>query len=124
MAAHYSILAWRIPWTEEPGGLQSIGSQRDGHNLATKQQQISLVTSKARVRASEPLKALAVRNTLLSVCLALAFSPARRPSCAVRLSPSPLTLWPCKQARTLRRRRCGPRAGAWCPACVLERSLP
>ena len=28
MAAHYSILAWRIPWTEEPGGLQSIGFQR------------------------------------------------------------------------------------------------
>ena len=29
---HSSILAWRIPWTEEPGGLQSIGSQRVGHN--------------------------------------------------------------------------------------------
>ena len=28
MATHNSILAWRIPWTEEPGGLQSIGSQR------------------------------------------------------------------------------------------------
>ena len=27
MATHYSILAWEIPWTEEPGGLQSIGSQ-------------------------------------------------------------------------------------------------
>ena len=31
-AAHSSVLAWRIPWTEEPGGLQSIGSQRVGHN--------------------------------------------------------------------------------------------
>ena len=30
--AHSSILAWRIPWTEEPGGLQSRGSQRVGHN--------------------------------------------------------------------------------------------
>ena len=29
MATHSSILAWRIPWTEEPDGLQSIGSQRD-----------------------------------------------------------------------------------------------
>ena len=29
---HSSILAWKIPWTEEPGGLQSIGSQRIGHN--------------------------------------------------------------------------------------------
>ena len=32
MATHSSILAWRIPWTEEPGSLQSIGSQRVGHN--------------------------------------------------------------------------------------------
>ena len=32
LATHSSILAWRIPWTEEPGGLQSIGSQRIGHN--------------------------------------------------------------------------------------------
>jgi len=32
MATHSSILAWRIPWTEEPNGLQSIGSQRVGHN--------------------------------------------------------------------------------------------
>ena len=30
MATHSRILAWRIPWTEEPGGLQSMGSQRDG----------------------------------------------------------------------------------------------
>ena len=35
MATHSSIRAWRIPWTEEPGGLQSIGSQRVGHDLAT-----------------------------------------------------------------------------------------
>ena len=39
MATHSGILAWKIPWTEEPGGLQSIGSQRIGHDLATKQQQ-------------------------------------------------------------------------------------
>jgi len=32
MATHSSILGWRIPWTEEPGGLQSMGSQRVGHN--------------------------------------------------------------------------------------------
>ena len=35
MAAHSSILAWRIPWTEEPGGLQSTASQRVGHNWVT-----------------------------------------------------------------------------------------
>ena len=32
MATHSSILAWRIPWTEEPVGIQSMGSQRVGHN--------------------------------------------------------------------------------------------
>ena len=32
MATHSSILAWRIPWTEEPGRLRFIGSQRVGHN--------------------------------------------------------------------------------------------
>ena len=32
MATHCSILAWRMPWTEEPGGLQSMGSQRIEHD--------------------------------------------------------------------------------------------
>ena len=32
MASHSSIFAWKIPWTEEPGRLQPIGSQRVGHN--------------------------------------------------------------------------------------------
>ena len=32
MVAHSSILAWRIPWTEKPGGLQSMGSKRVRHN--------------------------------------------------------------------------------------------
>ena len=39
MAMHSNILAWEMPWTEEPGGLQSMGWQRTGHNLRTKQQQ-------------------------------------------------------------------------------------
>ena len=39
MAAHPRILAWEIPWTEGPSGLQSMGLQRVGHDLATKQQQ-------------------------------------------------------------------------------------
>ena len=34
-ATHSSIHAWKIPWTEEPGGLQSVGSQRVGHDRAT-----------------------------------------------------------------------------------------
>ena len=35
LATHCSILAWRIPWTEEPGRLESMGSQRVGHNWVT-----------------------------------------------------------------------------------------
>ena len=38
MATNSSIFAWRIPWTEEPGRLSSMESQRVGHDLVTKQQ--------------------------------------------------------------------------------------
>ena len=38
MAPHSSTFAWKIPWAEEPGRLQSMGSRRVGHDLATKQQ--------------------------------------------------------------------------------------
>ena len=43
MATCSSIFAWKIPWTEEPGGLHSMRSQRIGHTLVTKQQQHSIV---------------------------------------------------------------------------------
>ena len=39
MATHSSILTWKIPWTEEPGRIQSTGLQRVGHSLEAKQQQ-------------------------------------------------------------------------------------
>ena len=39
MATHSSILAWEIPWTEEPSGLESMGSQRVRNDLVTKQEQ-------------------------------------------------------------------------------------
>ena len=38
MATHSSILAWKVPWTKEPGGLQYMGLQRVIHNLATELQ--------------------------------------------------------------------------------------
>ena len=41
MATHSSILVWRIPQTEEPGGIQSKGVARAGHDFMTKQQHIS-----------------------------------------------------------------------------------
>ena len=40
MATHSSILAWEIPRTEEPGGLQSMGSQRVRHDLVTKPEKL------------------------------------------------------------------------------------
>ena len=43
MAIHSTILAWRIPWTEEPGWLQSMGSHRIRYDLVTKQQQEEVV---------------------------------------------------------------------------------
>ena len=45
-ATHFSTLAWEIPWTEEPGGLQSMGPQSVRHDLATQQQQhVSYLTA-------------------------------------------------------------------------------
>ena len=44
MAAHSSILAWRTPWTEEPDGLQPMGSQRVRHDQATRQQHLLMDT--------------------------------------------------------------------------------
>ena len=54
MATHSSILAWRIPWTEEPGGLQSMGSQRVRHDLATEQTNKSIFTA-MKVLCSLPI---------------------------------------------------------------------
>ena len=47
-ATHFSILAWRILWTEEAGGLQSMGLQRVRHYLAAKQQQQTLCDATSR----------------------------------------------------------------------------
>ena len=53
MVTHSSILAWRIPWTEEPAELQSMGSQRVGHNRATF---ISLQGKKTREKRKDLVK--------------------------------------------------------------------
>ena len=45
MATHSSILAWRIPWTEEPGGLQSMGLQRVGNDLVTNTHTVTIVNN-------------------------------------------------------------------------------
>ena len=48
MATQSSTLAWKIPWMEEPGGLQSMGSQRVGHDLATEQEQTDLSSKRIK----------------------------------------------------------------------------
>ena len=54
MAIHSTILAWRIPWTEKPGGIQSMESQRVGHDFVTKQpQQHEETCSKSILSLSE-----------------------------------------------------------------------
>ena len=55
MATHSSILAWRIPWTEEPGGLQSMGSQRVRHNWATKHSTHAYFNPKLQIYPCLPL---------------------------------------------------------------------
>ena len=63
MATHSSILAWRIPWTEDPGRLQSIGSQRVRHDLGTKQQQAKVLST---FKHNITWFNLSFRNTILA----------------------------------------------------------
>ena len=65
MATHSSMHAWEIPWTEEPGGLQSTGSQKFGHDLAIKQQQVIKVLSYLFVLIIRGLK---IQRTV-SICI-------------------------------------------------------
>ena len=73
MATHSSILVWEIPWTEEHGGLPSIGLQRVGYNLATKQQQMLIFqvlhkekSSFIMVQDEKPEKAMAPHSSTLA----------------------------------------------------------
>ena len=65
MATPSSILAWRIPWAEEPDGLQSMGSQRVGHDVATEHAHtlpIASSSSKTLIRWGTPLSAFRVSS--------------------------------------------------------------
>ena len=59
MAPHSSILAWKIPWTEEPGGLQSMGSQRVEHDSTTS---LSLSLSRIGEGNGNPLQCSCLEN--------------------------------------------------------------
>ena len=56
MATHSSILAWEIPWTEEPGGLESTWSQRVRYSLATKQYHHDVIVQRKDTWAKQWLK--------------------------------------------------------------------
>ena len=62
MAPHSSTLAWKIPWTEERGGLQSMGSLRVGHNW------IDTAAAAAAGYISAPISLLADDQIALSIC--------------------------------------------------------
>ena len=70
MATHSCILAWRIPWTEEPGRLQSMGLQRVVHNIGTKQLKSSREDALLSVRSGGLAGAEAyISNSRLEILL-------------------------------------------------------
>ena len=75
MATHSSILAWRIPWTEEPGGLQSMGSQRVNTTGGLNTAQRSRVEQLPR-ETVEPTKPKISANSSLQVTMVLCFDLA------------------------------------------------
>ena len=77
-ATHFSILAWRVPWTEEPGGLQSIGLQRVGHNWVTNAHSPTLMHY-PRIYHSLPGIILVVNTKLFS----LSFSCCENIGCMI-----------------------------------------
>ena len=68
MATHSSILAWRIPWTEDPGGLQFMGLQRVGHDWATEH---SVYVSILFSQFVAPLLPLLCPKSVLYVCISI-----------------------------------------------------
>ena len=67
MATQSHIIAWKIPWTEEAGGLPSMGSPRVGHGLVTKQQQ-QVFQAKATDKCKAPFSSSSVTQSCLTFC--------------------------------------------------------
>ena len=86
MATYPSILVWRIPCTEDPGGLQSTGSQGVRHDLATKQQQHSHSREALRQHRRQHTSRLHCCVTLERRCVSLASLPPGSKDAAVATS--------------------------------------
>ena len=69
MATCSSILAWEISWTEEPGGLPSMGSQGVRYDLATKQQFLKLLTRTIRILLPQAPAELMINTCKTCMCL-------------------------------------------------------
>ena len=73
MATHSSILAWEIPWTEEPGGLQFVGLQRVGHDLMTERNQICSIPTTQEAEARQKHRRLTSDITFSSQCISVPY---------------------------------------------------
>ena len=85
LATHSRILAWKIPWTEEPGGLQSMGSQRVGHDCLTHRISLSLLqldSQKCKVSKCLPPVVASPQDDPCDPCFLL-FHPLGEASCSV-----------------------------------------
>ena len=128
MATPSSVLAWRIPWTEEPGGLQSMGPQRVGHDWATNPHQSRqqtcqhFVNHKGLWRVSHTRAGISVVLTqrtrvwlpgsLEPCCRPVGPRPVLRPSCFVQAAGL-LLLGAVGQALSLPHRTCISAHGGW-----------
>ena len=82
---HSSILAWEIPWTEEPGRLQSMGLQRVGHDWVTKQQSIPILIISPKL-TTHPISLFPLWCPYIcSLCLCLCFCLANRFICNIHI---------------------------------------
>ena len=84
MATYFNILAWRIPWTEEPGGLQSMGSHRVGHTWVTNPSPFTSPRLRPHARAGVPGGGAQQRQTRVPTLL----GPERD------ITRTPLPRWP------------------------------
>ena len=88
MAIDSNILAWKIPWTEEPGGLQSTGLQRVGHDQVTSLHFTSCLFPRGKLRTVQPLILKETWRPVVSKTLHLFVGCVRSDFCNMNISRS------------------------------------
>ena len=99
MATYPSILAWRIPWTEEPGGLQSTGAQRVGHNWAINTLQAPTLPGKHLLSPPPQIESTCYvlpphRTDAMVPCMSLRYPSSVRPVIVQEMGISEIAGWP------------------------------